>query len=143
MGSKKEVDAKEMLALFQEFYFAGSKLHEKLVELSRESVQKGQENKRATMSAFLGELKQINAGLHELHHSIGHLMFGDCWDRVKVGDEFKNPVQELLDALGIKFVGMELLDLSQPIPDHLPEEVKEELRNLKQARTMSAKAHLH
>jgi hypothetical protein len=149
MASKAE-DAKKLLALFHAAYHATEALHAGVVELSKAAVEKGQENKRATMAAFLGELKQMHAGFNELHHSIGHLMYSECWHDVEVGKEFVDPLKDLLDKLGFGLLGVEVLNLTDPIPDHLPQEVKDKLEEvkgqmqlLKQARAMSGKAHLH
>jgi len=141
--ASKDDDAKRMLELFHAAYEATNELHTFVAQISKESEEKNQQNKRAAMAYFLGELKQIAGSFHTLHHSMGHLMFDVCWDNTDVGKEFNDPIKELIEDLGLKFEDMEVLDLSQPIPDHLPEEVKQQLKALKQARQMSAKSHLH
>lgn len=141
--ASREAEGREVLALFKAVHDAAQKLHDKMVEMDKGASAKNLPNKERVTLALLGELKQFSAAIHCFHHSIGHLFFSRCWEDTEVGDEFVHPVDALMKKLGFELHSAGEIDLSKPLPDGLPDEVREALLKLKMSQEMSRKSHLH
>lgn len=144
--ASKEAEGKAVLASFTKIHEALDKAKEEIQKILRETA-KEQYEKKVTFIGLLSQYKILGASLDEMHHSIGHALFDDCWIDVAVGDEGNGGyLKQILDSLSMLLKGhveVETLDLDGPLPDDIPQVVKDKIEEIRNARAMAAKSHLH
>lgn len=141
MASSKHEDGHKILERFTKMYAAMDDLADFCGSVLKDVGDRHE--KKNHFTALLSQTKIIRGALEEMHHSIGHSWFGECWTGTKVGEEFVPKLaQALLEEVtrGIEGLHMQLLGPDDPIPESVPAELRAQIEELRKSQAKSSKA---